>query len=94
MQLGQQVGTPLVHHWSLVLGGRGGGRGGGELIGDWLASGCCMVVGLCGVESLLFNLIFFFFNWGVGECNVTVQFVEAKAMWLLVCCILGDLVNF
>lgn len=53
-----------------------------------------MVVGLCGVESLLFNLIFFFFNWGVGECNVTVQFVEAKAMWLLVCCILGDLVNF
>lgn len=50
-----------------------------------------MVVGLCDVESLLFDLLFFWFNWGVEECNVTVRFVEA---WLLVCCILGDLVNF
>ena len=27
------------------------------MIGDWLVSGSCVVVGLCGVESPLFDLI-------------------------------------
>lgn len=55
MQTGRQVGTQVGI--PLVLGGGGGAGGGGELIGGWLVSGCCVVVDLCGVESLLFDLI-------------------------------------